>query len=742
MNGVERIALIGAGGYLGSVLTPMLLENNYEILAFDKFYFGEQSLAAVADHPRLRIVKGDVRSFDPGLLTGIDAVVYMAALSNDPACELNPGWTEAVNRDAAIHIAELARNCGVKRFVFCSSCSVYGAGGDKLLTEEAELNPVSCYAQTKIEAESKILPLASATFHPVALRMATLFGPSPRMRFDLAINIMTMHAITKQRIYVTGGGEQWRPFLHVADAANAYRLCLTADPAEISGRAFNVISRNLKIRDLAELVGQKTGAQVHIVPEDSDRRDYRVSGALFEESVGFRPLESIEDTIEVIANDVRSGRFGDLNDLHYYTLKSLKKALETPAIDGGEAVRHAFLPFVLPLIGPAEEREVIDTLRSGWITTGPKTKHFEEMCSEYIGCKHAIAVSSCTAALHTAVVASNVGPGDEVITTPVSWPATASVIIQAGATPVFVDVERDTLNIDASKIEQAITPRTKAIMPVHMAGQPCDMNIIQKIAEQYGLTVIEDAAHAIGSEYQGRKIGTISRATAFSFYPTKDMTTIEGGLLATDDDEFAEYARMVSNHGISRDAWKRYSAEGSLHWQLMFPGFKYNMTDVQASLGIHQLPRLEEFIGTRAAYCAMYDEAFAGIPAIRPLKQYPGMRSAHHLYIVLLQLQHLTISRDAFITALKAEGIGTGVHFISMHLQPYYRDIRGMKPEDFPVAAEVSQQLISLPLYPKMTKKEIEQVIQAVRKLTNAYGANETSATTASREAGSAVPVG
>ncbi len=721
MTQQKRVLLIGAGGYLGSVLTPLLLDEGYEVTAFDKFYFGSESLASVARHPQLHIVRGDVRSFDPSILNGLDAVIQMAALSNDPACELDPAWTVAVNRDAAVHIARLCKEKEVQRFLFCSSCSVYGAG-QGLLIEESPTNPVSFYATAKLEAETEILRMSSHAFHPVSLRKATLFGLSPRMRFDLAVNLMALHAITKKRIYITGGGQQWRPFLHVLDAARAYLTCLRAPFEQLSGRFFNVSSTNVQIAELARLVSECTAnTEVHLVPEDIDKRDYRVSGRLFEQTFAFSPATTIEQGVDEIVGAIRDRRLGDLDQARYYTLRTLKGVLETPAVDGGEPVRKTFLPFALPLLGKEEEDEVLDTLRSGWITTGPKTKRFEDMCKEYLGCKHAVAFNSCTGALHVAVAAAGIGPGDEVVTTPISWPATASVVIHQGGTPVFVDVEPDTLNIDASKIEAAITPRTKAIMPVHMAGQPCDMTQIRAIANRHKLIVIEDAAHAVGAEYQGRKIGSVSEATAFSFYPIKNMTTIEGGLLTTDDDQFAEHARVLGNHGISRDAWKRYSSEGALHWQLLEPGFKYNMTDVQAALGLHQLGKLDEFIRVRALYAAMYDEAFAGVPSVCPLKRREGVKHAEHLYIMLLDLERLNITRDQFILALKAENIGTGVHFISLHLQPYYHELRKMQPQDLPVAYDVSQRLLSLPLYPKMTKDNVNDVIKAVKKIAKAH---------------------
>jgi dTDP-4-amino-4,6-dideoxygalactose transaminase/nucleoside-diphosphate-sugar epimerase len=728
MNGNSRVLLVGAGGYLGSVVTPLLLEQGYEVIAFDRYYFGAEVLASVARHPRLRIVKGDIRSLDPTLMDGVGAVVHLAALSNDPACEIDAEWTIQVNRDAAIEVARLSKQHGVDRFLFASSCSVYGAGGDNFLTEDSPLKPVSAYARAKVEAEREILLLGSPSFHPVALRKATLFGISPRMRFDLSVNTMTMHAITRRQITLSGGGQQWRPFLHVRDAANAYLACLKAPVERITGRCFNVVASNLRISKLAELVSQRTGnAEIHCAAENPDKRDYRVSASLFERTLGFESRVSVEEGIEEIATALRRGRYFDLDNSRYYTLRRLQEVLHAPAMAGGESVRRNFLPLALPLLGKAEEDEVIDTLRSGWITTGPKTQRFEAMCREYLGSKHAIAVNSCTAALQLALASSGIGRGDEVITTPISWPATSSVVIHQGAMPVFVDVEPDTLNIDASKIEAAITPRTRAILPVHMAGQPSDLDRLRAIADRHGLILIEDAAHAIGAEYGGKKIGTISEATAFSFYPIKNITTIEGGLLTTDDDDLAERAKMLSNQGISRDAWKRYSAEGSLHWQLLAAGFKMNMTDVQASLGIHQLPRLEEFIRVREQYVAMYREAFSDLPAIQTLAERSGIRHAHHLFIVLLQLDQLSIDRDHFMLALKAENIGTGTHFVSMHLQPFYRKEFGIQPEDFPVARQVSEQLVSLPLYPKMTASDVEDVIKAVRKVAKAYGVRSKS---------------
>ena len=382
-------------------------------------------------------------------------------------------------------------------------------------------------------------------------------------------------------------------------------------------------------------------------------------------------------------------------------------------------VRTDFLPFSLPDIGEAEIEEVVRTLRSGWITTGPKTKEFERLFREYVGCGHAIAVSSCTAGLHLALAAGDIGQGDEVITTPLTFCATANVVVHRGAVPVFADVREEDLNIDPEEIEKKITPRTKAIIPVHLAGRPCAMDEILDIARQHGLLVIEDAAHAVGARYRGRMIGSIGDVTAFSFYATKNLTTAEGGMVTTDDAKLAERMRLLSLHGISRDAWKRYSADGSWYYEVLEAGYKYNMTDIQAALGIHQLRRLEDFIRVRRRYAEMYTSAFAEMPEIiaPSLEVEPGSRHAWHLYIIRIAKGALRIDRDRFIEELRAENIGASVHFIPLHLQPYYRDRYGYKKGDFPVAEAAYEGLISLPLYTTMTEEDVGDVIRAVKKI-------------------------
>ncbi|HET6373826.1 MAG TPA: DegT/DnrJ/EryC1/StrS family aminotransferase [Candidatus Polarisedimenticolia bacterium] len=387
------------------------------------------------------------------------------------------------------------------------------------------------------------------------------------------------------------------------------------------------------------------------------------------------------------------------------------------AMAESKPVRKEFLAFGSPAIEEAEIQEIVATLRSGWIGTGPRVGRFEQDFRSYIGSKHALALNSCTAALHLSMLAAGVGPGDEVITTPLTFAATANAIVHTGATPVFVDVDRRSQNIDPSMIEAAITPRTRGLLPVHFAGRPCDMDPIMSLAQRHGLKVIEDAAHAIEAVYHGRHIGTIGDAGCFSFYVTKNITTGEGGMVTTNRDDWAETIQTHGLHGLSKGAWKRYSDGGFVHYQVLHAGFKYNMTDMQAALGMHQLPRIEAWSERRRDIWRQYDAAFADLPAETPAPEEPNTRHARHLYTLLLDLPRLRVGRDAVLEELKKEGIGTGIHYIALHLHPYYRERFGFEPSSFPNAREISERTLSLPLSPHLTDQDVQDVITAVRKV-------------------------
>ncbi len=379
-----------------------------------------------------------------------------------------------------------------------------------------------------------------------------------------------------------------------------------------------------------------------------------------------------------------------------------------------------FLPFATPLIGEEEIQEVVDTLRSTWITTGPKAKRFEQEFAAYLGAPGALALSSCTAGLHTALVTLGIGPGAEVVTTPMTFAASVNVIEHVGARPVLVDVEPDTLNLDPGLVAAALTPRTRAILPVHYAGHPAALDPIGDIARPGGLAVIEDAAHALPAKYKGRPIGSGANPVAFSFYPTKNMTTAEGGML-TGDAALLERARTVSLHGMTRDAWSRYDRGGQWFYEVVLPGFKYNMTDIQAALGMWQLRKLAAFQERRRAVVRLYTEAFAGQDALEVPVERSDVEHAWHLYVLRLREEALRIDRNVFIDELKQRNIGTSVHFIPIHLHPYYRDKYGYRPESFPVALTNYRRMLSLPLSARVSDADAADVISAVLDIVRRY---------------------
>jgi dTDP-4-amino-4,6-dideoxygalactose transaminase len=384
---------------------------------------------------------------------------------------------------------------------------------------------------------------------------------------------------------------------------------------------------------------------------------------------------------------------------------------EAPALD---AVAPPWLPFSVPAIGEEEIESVVRCLRSGWLTTGPLAAEFERAFADYVGARHALAVNSCTAALHLALEAVGVGPGDEVITTPMTFTATAAVIEHLGARPVLADVDPVTLNLDPVAVAALVTGSTRAVVPVHFAGQACDMDALQTIARDHGLAIVEDAAHALPTRSGGRMVGTIGDATCFSFYVTKTITTAEGGMVTTDRDDIAERVRTMRLHGMNRDAWKRYSKEGSWAYDIVAPGFKDNLPDLAAALGIPQLKKSDAFRARRAEIARAYDAGLVGVPGVRIPQVLDPDGHAWHLYVIRVAEGELTIDRDRFIRALTARGIGVSVHFIPLHHHTYWKERYGYGPNDFPNADDAFRQILSLPIYPGMSDADVARVIEAV----------------------------
>lgn len=380
-------------------------------------------------------------------------------------------------------------------------------------------------------------------------------------------------------------------------------------------------------------------------------------------------------------------------------------------------MRANFLIFGNPLIEQPEIDEVIASMKSGWLGTGVKVQRFEQMFREYKGAGFAMAVNSCTAALHLSMLAIGIKPGDEVIVPTMTFAATANAVIHAGGKPVFVDCKKDTMNIDIDDIERKITDKTKAMIVVHFAGRPCDMDVVMSIAGKHGLKVIEDCAHAIEAEYHGKKIGTLGDLGCFSFYVTKNIVTGEGGMVITGNREYADTIKVLGLHGMNKDAWRRFNDQDYKHYKVVYAGFKYNMMDIQAAIGIHQLPRIDKYWKRREQIWNHYNRAFEDLPIFIPAPVEPNTRHAYHLYTLLLDIDHLNITRDDFLKEMTKRNIGVSVHYIALHLHPYYQQTFGYKKGSFLNAEWISERTVSLPLSAKLTDKDVEDVIEAVGRI-------------------------
>ena len=376
-----------------------------------------------------------------------------------------------------------------------------------------------------------------------------------------------------------------------------------------------------------------------------------------------------------------------------------------------------FLVFGAPAIGEAEIAEVVASMESGWLGTGKKVMQFQEDFRAYKNASQAIAVNSCTAALHLSLLSADLKPGDEVITTPLTFCATVNSILHAGATPVLADIDPTTMNIDPQQVAAKITPRTRALVPVHFAGRPCEMDALCQIATEHDLILIEDCAHAIETEYHGKKAGTFGDYGCFSFYVTKNITTGEGGMILTRHQEDCDRLKILALHGMSKDAWKRYSDEGYVHYQVVEAGFKYNMMDLQAAIGIHQLPKVQPYWERRQAIWQRYNREFTDLPITLPTDPAPDTIHGYHLYTILIDEELTGISRDAFLSAMQKLNIGTGVHYQSLPEHPYYQKTLQWNPEDYPHGMKIGQRTVSLPLSPKLSDRDVNDVIEAVKSI-------------------------
>lgn len=389
------------------------------------------------------------------------------------------------------------------------------------------------------------------------------------------------------------------------------------------------------------------------------------------------------------------------------------------AMLGGKPIRNRYLSYTSHWIDETDIKEVVSVLRSDWVTQGPMIEKFETTMLSLVGAKHAVAVNSCTAALHLSLIASGIKSGDEVITSPMTFAATSNAVLYTGAKPVFVDIDPQTMNIDTSKIKNKITKKTKAILPVHYGGQPCDMDEILEIAEKHGLAVIEDAAHAIGAKYKKKSVGIIGDATCFSFHAAKNIISGEGGMITTNDDEIARIAKLYRSHGISKEVRERYGNKADWFYEMLCLGYNYRITDIQASLAISQMRKLEQFQAIREKYVEIYNNEFSDMPEIVTPHKKPDRSHAWHIYVIQIKPELLKINRDVFIKALRAENIGANVHYIPVYRHPYYKSLGYDK--NYPKTEYAYGRIVTLPLFPKMSRKDVEDVIGAVKKIVECY---------------------
>lgn len=707
---MKNILVTGGAGYIGTYVVNLLLNRGYKVVVLDNLYYGEIGLNTFIEHENCQFIKGDISNESDVIdaLKNVDGVIALAAIVGDPACNVNKELTYKINYEANKLLLKHCLAVDIQRLVFASSCSVYGSNNTKQLKENSDLAPVSLYAETRILSE-KLFIEQSHVLSSVILRLSTIYGYSPRMRFDLAINIMTGKAALNEPVEIFGGN-QWRPFLHVADAANAFVMALEAPDNKVRGQIFNVGSNrsNYQIKNIGEIIhGVIPVANIRQSSLINDQRDYNVSFDKIKEILNFEPQYKIDTSIREIYYKIVEGKT-DIYDDVFHNVNVWKN------IDS-----NRFIPFAVPDVGTDEEEEILDTIKSGWLSTGPKTKKFEDALCEYFNTENlnCIPVSSCTAGLHLQLLGFGVGKGDEVITTPLTFAATVHTIMQVGAKPVLVDIDRNTYNIDINEVEKVITCKTKAIVPVYYGGNPFDFDALYGIAERHNLLILADAAHAIGAEFKGKKIGTFEHSAAFSFYATKNLTTGEGGLVTTKDTNVAEKIKKMLSFGMNKNAWKRYSDTGSWYYEVSEQGFKYNFTDIQASFGLHQLKKIDEFNNIRNEFCQLYDNLFKNIEELIVPPVFDQGYSTRHLYPLLLKTEKLKINRNQFIDLLRKSNIGVSVHYVPINYHPYFKKKIGVNENDFKNISWFFDREISLPIYTKLSKDQIIRIAEQVKSI-------------------------
>lgn len=723
-----KILLTGHAGYVGTVATGVLTEAGHEVIGLDTGYFVPCHTEGLEPVDPVRTIAKDVRDITAEDLAGFDAVVHLAALSNDPMGDLAPELTAAINRDATIALARIAKAAGVTRFVFASSCSIYGAGNpDLLLDESAPVNPLTAYASSKVESEAGLLALADDGFVPTFMRNATCYGLSPRLRTDLVLNNLVVSALSTGEVKLLSSGLSWRPLLHVRDLARAAAAILAADPATVRGEAFNIgqNSENHLVRDIATIVAEAVpGSRVTFAEGNTiDPRSYRVDFGKFAAAFpDFRFLHTAASGAkELVAALAGRTTADDLSGQRYVRLARLKSLMASEKLAGDLTWRTAreTTPLTVkrervPVAGPSiTQREVdltAEAARHAWFENHAKyNQRFEAMVAEQTGRKHAISLAHCTSAIHLALAGLGIGPGDEVIVPECTWVATASPVVQIGATPVFVDIDPVSWCMSPASLAAAITPKTKAAIVVDLYGGMPDWARLETIARDAGIILIEDAAEAIGSRFRDKPAGAFGRASVFSFHGSKTVTTGEGDMLVTDDDALAERVNILRDQG-------RHPTSRALVTEEV--GFKYRMSAMQAAMGIAQMERLDDLIAMKRDIFRFYAEALDGTPGLTLNAEPPHVFNTYWMVTAVLDPK-LGLLKQQVAAELGAEGIDTRPFFYPLSWQPAFRNqpsAAGASARN-PNAYAISPTGINLPSGYNVTRDVAARVARSLKSI-------------------------
>jgi len=694
------VLVTGGTGSFGKKFTEIMLREYHPrkliIFSRDELKQHEMRMGGF-NHPSLRYFIGDVRDCDRlrRAMNGVDLVVHAAALKQVPACEYNPFEAIKTNILGAKNVIDAAIDRGVRKVM--------------ALSTDKAVNPINLYGASKLCAEKLFVQGNSYSGEGGTLFSCVRYGNVVGSRGS----VIPVFQQQRREGKITITDERMTRFWITLEQGVAFVIrCIGKMQG---GGVFEPKIPSMSMIDLAEavapgcemeFVGIRPGEKLHEVLVSRDESRYTLDlGDMFV----IQPVHPWWQRHE----RPMAERGGLARDDRGVTMASRL------AVEGGSPVRQKYLPYGHQWIDEDDIAAVSQVLRSDWVTTGPGVDEFEARLAEYVGSEYAVVLSSGTAALHAAAFAAGIGPGDEVITTPLTFAASANCVLYQGGAPRFADVEADTLNIDPVEIERAITPRTKAIIPVDYTGQPCDLAEISEIARQHDLVVIEDAAHALGAEYRGQRVGSLSHMTVFSFHPVKLITTGEGGAVTTDDAELARRLRLFRNHGITSEARERQEA-GAWFYEMTALGFNYRLTDFQCALGMSQLDKLDRFLARRREIAREYDEAFADLAQVMTPAVRDDRLSAWHLYVIRLALERLRVGRGEVFAALRAENIGVNVHYIPVYWHPYYAQL-GYERGLCPVAEDAYERLVTLPLFPAMSDADVADVIAAVHKVMEAY---------------------